>query len=99
MQGLAAFLLPIWASALVLYAVACGAAGGEPGSPFWLRWPVKVWNAVAHDWRPRREVRRPDYVQIALLEYELFGIEPQPGTTAAAVVNLQRAAVQLRRAD
>lgn len=31
---------------------------------------------------------RADLVQIAVLEYELFGIEPKPGTLAAALVGL-----------
>jgi hypothetical protein len=33
----------------------------------------------------------PDYVKIAVLEYELLGIEPKPGTTAALAVGLRRA--------
>ena len=31
---------------------------------------------------------RADLVRIAVLEYELFGIEPTPGTLAAALVGL-----------
>lgn len=33
---------------------------------------------------------RPDYTRIALLEWELFGIEPTLGTAAAAIAGLQR---------
>ncbi|MYR55541.1 hypothetical protein GTY54_04525 [Streptomyces sp. SID625] len=62
-----------------------------------LRWPLSVWNRIAHDWRgPTRAARRPDYARIALLEHELLGVEPTPGTAAAAAVNLQRAFAPLR---
>ncbi|MEV5944393.1 hypothetical protein [Streptomyces sp. NPDC051994] len=40
-------------------------------------------------WR-RLQVPRADPVRIAVLEYELFGIEPKPGTLAAALVGLSR---------
>ncbi|HEX5567689.1 MAG TPA: hypothetical protein VFY14_12320 [Streptomyces sp.] len=47
-------------------------------------------------WWKRRKTHvpapRPDRVKIALLEYELFGIEPEPGTAAAAVISLQQIA-------
>jgi hypothetical protein len=33
---------------------------------------------------------RPDYTKIAVLEYELLGIEPKPGTAAAFAVGMQR---------
>lgn len=33
---------------------------------------------------------RPDRLRIAVLEHELFGIEPEPGTAAALVVALRR---------
>lgn len=32
---------------------------------------------------------RPNYVAIAVLEHDLFGIQPQPGTAAALVVGLR----------
>ncbi|MFF7881035.1 hypothetical protein ACH40F_07845 [Streptomyces sp. NPDC020794] len=35
--------------------------------------------------------RRADPLAIAVLEYELLGIEPKPGTTAALAVGLRRA--------
>lgn len=35
--------------------------------------------------------RRADPLAIAVLEYELFGIEPKPGTAAALAVGLRRA--------
>lgn len=38
----------------------------------------------------------PDRVQIAILEYELYGVEPQPGTTAAAVIGVRRLGAALR---
>lgn len=34
---------------------------------------------------------RADRTQIALLEHELFGIEPEPHSAAAFVIDLQRA--------
>lgn len=61
----------------------------EPLRP---RWLFSAWNRIAHDLRrPARTGERPDYVKIAILEHEIFGIEPEPGTTAATVINLQRA--------
>lgn len=46
-----------------------------------------VWCAWAWRWsRPAPVRRRPDYARIALLEHELLGIEPEPGTFAAAAV-------------
>lgn len=38
----------------------------------------------------------PDRVRIAVLEYELFGIEPKPGTAAAAVIGMHRLGAALR---
>lgn len=43
---------------------------------------------------PRRSTRqplapRPDYTAIAVLEYDLFGIQPEPGTTAAAIIGMR----------
>jgi hypothetical protein len=35
-------------------------------------------------------VRRPDYTAIAVLEHDLFGIQPKPGTTAAAIIGMRR---------
>jgi hypothetical protein len=35
-----------------------------------------------------RPVERPDYARIAVLEWELFGIEPPAGTVAAAAVGV-----------
>ena len=45
-----------------------------------MRWP----------WKPRPPQRRADPLRIAVLEYELFGIEPKPGTAAAFAVGMQR---------
>lgn len=33
---------------------------------------------------------RPDYTAIAVLEHDLFGIKPTPGTAAALVVAMRR---------
>lgn len=42
--------------------------------------------------RRRKKPARPvaDPTRIAVLEWELFGIEPKPGTAAAAMVGMQR---------
>lgn len=40
--------------------------------------------------RPAPKIANP--VKIALLEHELFGIEPEPNTAAAFVLQLRRAA-------
>lgn len=72
MDEVGAFLLPIWVAALTVYAIVCGVVGAEPGAPWWLRWPIPVWNAIAHDWRrPTAARQRPDYAKIARLEREL----------------------------
>ena len=72
MGEVGAFLLPIWLAALVGYSVACGVVGAEPGAPLWLRWPIPVWNVIAHGWRrPAPVSQRPDYAKIARLEREL----------------------------
>lgn len=63
---------PVILSFLTVYAVACALLGTEPGAPLWLRWPMPVWNRIAHDWRRPRP--RPNYAKIARLEREL-GIE------------------------
>jgi hypothetical protein len=51
-------------------------------------------------WLQRRTqkapTRRSDPARIAELEYELFGIQPAPGTTAAAVVGMRHLAATLR---
>jgi hypothetical protein len=41
--------------------------------------------------RRRESPRQPrlDYTQIALLEWELFGIRPKSGTTAAAIIGMR----------
>jgi hypothetical protein len=39
---------------------------------------------------------RPDYTRIAVLEWELFGVEPKPGTMAAAAVGMKRVSEALR---
>jgi hypothetical protein len=100
MDDLAAFLLPIWVTVLTGYAVICGLNASEPDAPWWLRWPLPIWNAIAHSWRrPAPAPARPDYAKIAMLEHEIFGIEPEPGTSAAAAINLQRAFAPLLRRD
>lgn len=42
--------------------------------------------------RPQPAPKRADPLKIALLEYELFGIEPEPHTAAAFVLQLRRVA-------
>lgn len=61
--------LPLILSAVTAYAGACGTFGTDPGAPLWLRWPLPVWNRIAHDWR--RPPQRPNYAEIARLEREL----------------------------
>ena len=79
MDGLGSFLLPIWVAALTGYAILCGTVGAEPGAPWWLRWPMPIWNAIAHDWRrPPSAPQRPDYAKIDRLERELGIVEPEP---------------------
>lgn len=39
---------------------------------------------------------RPDYTKIALLEYDLFGVQPKPGTVAAAVIGMRSLAGAIR---
>lgn len=41
---------------------------------------------------------RPDYGRIAVLEYDLLGIEPEPGTAAATAVGARLASRRLREA-
>lgn len=43
-------------------------------------------------WKRRQNespVRRPDYTAIAVMEYDIFGIEPKPGTAAAAIIGMR----------
>ena len=40
--------------------------------------------------RSRPEPPRPDPVRIAVLEYDLFGVQPKPGTMAAALIGLRQ---------
>ncbi|MGS2592106.1 hypothetical protein [Streptomyces hebeiensis] len=44
-------------------------------------------------WKRRREqpavAPRPNYTTIAVLEHDLFGIQPQPGTAAALAIGLR----------
>lgn len=42
-------------------------------------------------------VGRPDYARIAVLEHELFGITPVPGSLAAAMVGASLLAEAMRR--
>lgn len=49
--------------------------------------------------RPEPTVPRPDRTRIAVLEYELFGIEPKPGTVAAAVIGLRQFSAVLNGTD
>ncbi|MBB0231277.1 hypothetical protein [Streptomyces calidiresistens] len=39
---------------------------------------------------------RPDYTRIAVLEWEIYEVEPKPGTAAAAAVNFHRFAERLK---
>lgn len=58
-----------------------------------MRWPLRR--------RPAGRlvvVGRPDYARIAVLEHELFGIAPAPGTVAAAMVGTAVLADAMRRA-
>ena len=62
----------LFIAVLVLYAAACGTFGSTPSAPLWLRWPMPVWNLIAHDWRkPAPVAQRPDYAKIERLEREL----------------------------
>lgn len=64
----------------------------------WLLLPTVPVTAVQFvGWRKTRPVRpRPDYGRIAVLESELLGIEPEPGTAAAAVVGFRQALGEAR---
>lgn len=44
-------------------------------------------------WRRRQETAaspRPNYTAIAVMEHDLFGIQPEPGTAAAAIIGMRR---------
>lgn len=43
-----------------------------------------------HFRKPERPIRRADPVRIAVLEWDIFGIQPEPGTMAAAAVGMKR---------
>lgn len=80
-------------SLLMVYAAACGLLGVESGAPLWLRWPLPVWNWIAHGWRRTPELpRRPDYAKIARLERELGigGVEPERPMRRAPAVCLTK---------
>lgn len=47
---------------------------------------MKLWPRRS---RPQSSVPRPDYIAIAVLEYDMFGIQPEPGTTAAAIIGMR----------
>lgn len=47
-------------------------------------------------WTRKPPQPRPDHATIAVLEYELLGVEPEPGTSAAAAVGMRRLANALR---
>lgn len=92
--------MPVAASILMSLAVVYGFVSAAavnkqgPCTPLWLRWPVGCWESIK---RPiNRAVYGPqptpkaDPLKIAVLEYELFGIEPKPGTAAEAVIRLRR---------
>ena len=40
-------------------------------------------------WKRRQQAPRPNYTAIAVLEYDLFGIQPAPGTAAAAIIGMR----------
>lgn len=40
-------------------------------------------------WKRRQQAPRPNYTTIAVLEYDLFGIQPAPGTAAAAIIGMR----------
>ena len=40
---------------------------------------------------------RPDYTAIAVLEHDLFGIQPAPGTAAAAIIGMRNFQARLAR--
>lgn len=46
---------------------------------------------------PHPPAPRPDYTAIAILEYDLFGIQPEPGTTAAAIIAMRDFGARMAR--
>jgi hypothetical protein len=77
-------------SLAVVYGAACGLYGTEQDAPLWLRWPLPLWNRIAHDWRqPAPVLPRANYTRIAVLEHDLCGVQPQPGTAAALAVGVR----------
>ncbi|GGX40852.1 hypothetical protein [Streptomyces noursei] len=60
---------PIIVSVVTVYAVVCGSFGADSGAPLWLRWPLPIWNFIAHDWRRSRS--HPNHAKIERLEREL----------------------------
>ena len=67
-------------SLAAVYGAICGVYGVEPNAPLLLRWPLPIWNRLAHDWRRPRP--RPDYAKIARLERELGIARPNEGPSA-----------------
>lgn len=58
---------------------------------------MSIWNWITQSWRrPAPNAARPDCAQTPVLDCEPFGIEPKPGTAAAALVNARHAAKTLR---
>ncbi|MFE9448311.1 hypothetical protein [Streptomyces sp. NPDC006739] len=79
-------------SLVFLYGAASGILSGERDAPRWLSWPMPIWNRIAHDWRrPKPVLPRPNYIRIAVLEHDLCGMQPDPGTGAALAVGVRSA--------
>lgn len=58
-----------------------------------MRWPLRLRPAGRRGrGRGVPERARADHMRIAVLEHDLLGIQPTPGTVAAAAVNLRNAA-------
>ena len=87
-------LLPaVLLTLLTAYVAACAAFGAGPGAPLWLRWPLPIWNLIAHDWRqPAPVEEHPDYVKIERLERELGigDVEPERPIRRASTVCLTK---------
>lgn len=49
-----------------------------------------IWAYWGTGRKPDPRPRRADPVRIAVLEWEIFGIQPEPGTMAAAAVGMKR---------
>lgn len=83
---------PTIISLAVSYATLCGLYGTERNAPRWLNWPLPIWNRIAHDWRrPKPAPISPNYTATAVLEHDLLGVQPQPGTAAALAVGVRSA--------